>query len=159
MSIVIDNIRNHVLDNKTKQFLATNIKGLMSDTLEWMEARNTELRAGSEFQGTPAEAKLFATLRGKQRSISELARVLGVSRQAVHNTVHKLIAAGVVELINSPSNQRDKLVRITERGHEVQKMAAKNLREIEEELADSIGRENLELVRRLLIAHLQAQNK
>ena len=76
-----------MIDNRSKQFLATNIKGLFNDTLEWMEARNAELRCGSEFEGTPAEAKLFATLRGRARSISDLARAMGLSRQAVHNTV------------------------------------------------------------------------
>ena len=94
-----------MIDEQTRKFLATNIKGLMSDMLEWMEARNADLRAGSEFQGTPAEARMFATLRGKERSISELARALGVSRQAVHTTVHRLVNAGVVELVSSPGNQ------------------------------------------------------
>lgn len=129
------------------------------DVQEWMENRNADLRKGSDFVGTPAEAKLFATLRGRQRSISELARVLGISRQAVHNTVHRLVAAGVVELIAAPDSNRDKYVHITKKGYEVQKMAAKNLRQIEKEFADSIGKENLELIRSLLIAHLDSQRE
>lgn len=145
-----------MIDQRTRAFLATNIKGLLQDTLEWMEERNTALRSGSEFEGTPAEARVFAVLRGRERSISELARVIGVSRQAVHNTVHRLVESGVVEVASAPGNQRDKVVRITERGHDVQKMAAHNLRQIERELAKSIGRENLELLRSLLLQHLES---
>ena len=145
-----------MIDNNSKEFLATSIKGLLQDTLEWMESRNAELRRGSEFEGTPAEAKLFATLRGRARSISDLARVMGLSRQAVHNTVHRLISAGVVDLVPMEGSKRDKLVQITERGQEIQKMAAKNLKRIERDMHKTIGAENVELLRSLLLEHLKA---
>ncbi len=144
-----------MIDNKTRQFLATSLKGLLQDTLEWMDTRNASLREGSKFEGTPAEAKLFATLRGKARSISELARVMGVSRQAVHNTVHRLVDIGIVELVAVEGNKRDKLVTITTEGHKVQKMAAKNLKRIEQDMAETIGAENVELIRSLLLKHLE----
>ena len=144
-----------MVDENSKQFLATSLKGLLQDTLEWMEVRNSELRRGSEFEGTPAEAKLFATLRGRSRSISELARAIGVSRQAVHNTVHRLIEAGVVELVAQENSKRDKLVKITRKGTRVQAMAAKNLKVIENEMADRIGAKNVELIRSLLIKNLK----
>jgi DNA-binding MarR family transcriptional regulator len=145
-----------MIDNKTKQFLATSLKGILNDTLEWMENRNAELRKGSEFEGTAAEAKLFATLRGRPRSISELARVMGLSRQAVHTTVHKLVKAGVIDVVTSDPNRRDKMVRITVYGQQVQRMAAKNLRQIETDMARSIGRDNVELIRSLLMQHLES---
>jgi DNA-binding MarR family transcriptional regulator len=145
-----------MIDNKTKQFLATSLKGVLNDTLEWMENRNAELRKGSEFEGTAAEAKLFATLRGRPRSISELARVMGLSRQAVHTTVHKLVKAGVIDVVTSDTNRRDKMVRITVYGQQVQRMAAKNLRQIETDMARSIGRDNVELIRSLLMQHLES---
>ncbi len=135
-------------------FLSTNLKGLMQDMLEWMEQRNAELREGGEFTGTPAEAKLFAALRGRSRTISELARVLGVSRQAVHTTLKRLIHEGVLETVPHPDNKRDKLVQVTAKGVAVRKMAAANIKQIEVELAESIGGENVELVRALLLEHL-----
>lgn len=145
-----------MIDNKSKRFLATSVKGLLHDILEWMEARNAELRRGSEFEGTPAEAKLFSSLRGRARSISDLARVMGLSRQAVHNTVHRLIKAGVVELVPMEGSKRDKLVQITDHGQKVQKMAAQNLKRIEQDMIATIGEDNVELIRSLLIQHLEA---
>lgn len=144
-------------DNKTlteadRQFLANNLKGLLQDTLEWMDVRNAELRADTGFaHATPAEARLFAVLRGRERSISELARALGVSRQAVHHTVHRLISAGVVELAPAAHSRREKLVRITEAGGQIQTMAARNLRQIEKEVAGHLGKENVQLIRTLLM--------
>lgn len=145
------------IDKKNHEFLRKNIKGLMQDTLEWMEQRNAELRKDAGVNSTPAEAKLFASLRGEPRSISELARALGVSRQAVHATTKRLIAAGVVELTPHPSNRRDKLVTITQRGDSIRNMAANNIRVIEAELANSIGSDNLELLRAFLSKHLENQ--
>lgn len=145
-----------MIDDKDTRYLATNLKGLFQDMLEWMEERNAALRAGSGLgQATPAEAKLFATLRGRERSIADLARVLGVSRQAIHHTVHRLVEHGVVELVPSEASGREKLVRITAAGRSVQTLAARNLRKIEAELARSIGRENVTLIRELLVAHLE----
>ena len=71
-----------------------------------------------------------------------------MSRQAVHHTVHRLIEAGVVELIAAGASRRDKLVRITPAGRKVQVMAATNLRQIESEVAMHIGDANLARMRR-----------
>ncbi len=147
-----------MIDDKTRQFLATNLKGLLADTVEWMEARNVELRQSTRYSGaTPAEAKLFATLRGGERSVSDLARAIGVSRQAVHRTAHRLQEQGVVRIVPSPDDARIKIVQITEGGHRVQEMAAKNLRQIESEMAAEMGRKNLETIRGLLVEFLEGR--
>jgi len=142
-------------DKRTEDFLATSIKGLLQYTMEWMEARNTELLEQAGVVGTPAEIKLFASLRGRERTISELSRALGVTRQSVHNTVHKLVNAGLVQLTPSPNSKRDKLVVVTDQGQETRKLAAKNLRQIEQELAQRIGKQDLESLRAILLKHHQ----
>ena len=140
------------LSEADRAFLATNLKGLLQDVMEQMDARNTELRGDTMFaDATPAEARLFAVLRGRERSISELARVLGVTRQAVHHTVHRLIDAEVVELIPAQHSRREKLVRITPTGSKVQAIAAANLRRIEAEMAERVGEAKLSTLRELLI--------
>ena len=140
------------LSEADRAFLATNLKGLLQDVMEQMDARNTELRGDTMFaNATPAEARLFAVLRGRERSISELARVLGVTRQAVHHTVHRLIDAEVVELIPAQHSRREKLVRITPTGRKVQAIAAANLRRIEAEMAERVGEAKLSTLRELLI--------
>lgn len=154
MSIYNDKNSNQHVEDEHTRFLQQNLKGLMQDMLEWMEERNAQLREGGEFTGTPAEAKLFAVLRGRRRTISELARSLGVSRQAVHTTLKRLIHEGVLETVPHPDNQRDKLVQVTAKGQQVRKMAARNIRQIEAEVAQSIGEENMERMRELLLEHL-----
>ena len=145
------------LDAAARRFLATNLKGLLQDTLEWMDERNAELRQETGFaDATPAEAKLFASLRGRDRSISELARSLGVSRQAVHHTAHRLVRAGVVTLTPAEHSRREKLVRITAAGRQAQKMAANNLQQIESEVAGHLSSKQLEQLRSTLVTMLAA---
>ena len=103
---------------------------------------------------TPAEIKLFNTLRGSKKSISDLSRVMGISRQAVHKTTHRLMEFGYIELTISPDNKRDRLVSITRKGLKVRERGAKIIREIEGKLSKNIGRDNLELIRDLLEENL-----
>ena len=63
---------------------------LAMELVEWMELEMIELNKSAKYQGSIAEIKLFNTLRGEEKSISELARIMNISRQAVHKTVHKL---------------------------------------------------------------------
>ncbi len=135
--------------------LRDSIKALLRESLTWIEEEQLELLQDSPYEGASnAEFKLFAALRGKSRSIAELSRYLGVSRQAVHQTVHKLVERGIVELENIESNQREKFVVITEKGREVQKMTAKHFQIIEAKMAKNIGRKNVELLRKLLKENL-----
>lgn len=148
MSTMTDDL----LSNADRIFLESNLKGLLQDVLERLEARNAALRADTAFaDATPAEARLFAALRGRERTISELARALGVSRQAVHHTVHRLVRAGVVVLVPSEHSGREKIVRISPSGRQVQVMAAANLRQIEAEVGALIGNRSLETLRSLLL--------
>jgi DNA-binding MarR family transcriptional regulator len=137
---------------KNEEVLRNSLKALLRDSLDWIESEQNELLQDSPFaSASNAEVRLFAALRGQSRSISELSRYLGVSRQAVHHTVHKLVEKKVVELQHSESNKRDKLVVISAKGREVQSMTAKHFRTIESRMAKNIGREKVELLRELLL--------
>jgi DNA-binding MarR family transcriptional regulator len=137
---------------KTEEVLRNSLKALLRDTLDWIEAEQRKLLKDSSFaSANNAEIKLFAALRGQSRSISELSRYLGVSRQAVHHTVHKLIEKRVVELQHPESNKRDKLVVISAKGREVQALTAKHFKTIESKMAINIGRDKVELLREQLL--------
>ena len=79
---------------------------------------------------------------------------MGISRQAVHKTTHRLMEFGYIELTISPDNKRDRLVSITRKGLKVRERGAKIIREIEGKLSKNIGRDNLELIRDLLEENL-----
>ncbi|MDP6652472.1 MAG: MarR family transcriptional regulator, partial [Gammaproteobacteria bacterium] len=130
-----------MLNQKTQEQLKNSLKRLLKGTLDWIEEeQNTLLQDSPCASASDAEIRLFAALRGENRSISELSRYLGVSRQAVHQTVHKLHERGVVDLEYAVNNQRDKQVVISEQGREVQKTTAEHFQIIERKIAKNIGR-------------------
>ncbi len=144
-----------MVDAKTDLQLRESIKALLRDSLDWIEQEQLVLLQDSPYaSASNAEMRLFAALRGKSRSISELSRYLSISRQAVHQTVHKLIERGIVRLESAESDKREKLVVITDKGREAQKITAEHFRIIENRMARNIGRNNVEVLRRLLKENL-----
>lgn len=142
------------MPQKNEKILRNSLKALLRDALDWIESEQDILLQDSPFaSASSAEVKLFAALRGQSRSISELSRYLGVSRQAVHHTVHKLVAKSVVSLEHSKTNQRDKLVVISDEGRKVQAMTAKHFQTIENKMATRIGRANTDTLREILLDH------
>jgi len=142
-------------NNNYQSFLETNFLRLLLEISEWMESEMLELSQNSEYQGSIAEIKLFNALRGQEKSISELARILGFSRQAVHKTIHKLKDKGYLELVISRNNKKDRLVKITESGQDIRKQGAEYLMKIERKLSWSIGERNLDYVKEILLEHVK----
>ena len=142
-------------NNNYQSFLETNFLRLLLEISEWMESEMLELSQNSEYQGSIAEIKLFNALRGQEKSISELARILGVSRQAVHKTIHKLKDKGYLELVISRNNKKDRLVKITQSGQDIRKQGAEYLMIIERKLSWSIGERNLDYVKEILLEHVK----
>jgi DNA-binding MarR family transcriptional regulator len=127
------------------------LRTLLLRRSEWMESRVLEA-AGRNGYGavTPAMNRLFGHMRSKPVGISDLARQLGVSRQAVHEVVRQAEELGLVELVSSDEDARVKLVRFTKAGWAMSDSAARELQAIERELADLIGERDLETLRRIL---------
>ena len=142
-------------NNNYQSLLETNFLRLLLEISEWMESEMLELSQNSEYQGSIAEIKLFNALRGQEKSISELARILGVSRQAVHKTIHKLKDKGYLELVISRNNKKDRLVKITQSGQDIRKQGAEYLMKIERKLSWSIGERNLDYVKEILLEHVK----
>ena len=141
-----------MIDNNIK-FLDKNLMRLAIELVEWMELEMIELNKSAKFQGSIAEIKLFNAIRGEEKSISELARLMNISRQAVHKTAHKLEDLGFLELSTRHDNKKDRVVKITELGQEIRKQGAEHIMVIEEKLAWSIGERNLEFIRVILAGH------
>ncbi len=139
-----------------KAKLSQSLKALLRDNLQWIEDEQARLLEDSPFANAgKAEIRLFAALRGQSRSIAELSRYLGVSRQAAHQTVHKLIAHGVVELQPAEGNRREKIVKITERGQLARALTAEHFSVIEARVAEHIGEQGLQALKQLLASNLE----
>ena len=99
---------------------------------------------------TRAQSLIFAHLdRGGTRP-SELARRMGLTRQAVHQSVQELVELGFLELAPDPASLRAKRVVLTSRGKRVVADARTVFRQLEDALERQIGRKRVARLRRAL---------
>ncbi|MCH7589194.1 MAG: MarR family transcriptional regulator [Chloroflexi bacterium] len=125
---------------------------LLLQGFRWFDASLLKsLKARGWPEQTRPQSMLFANLdiESGTRS-SELARRIGVSRQAVHQTVRELEALNLVQLAPDPSNQSAKLVQLTDRGLKIVEDAIRVFTAIEKQLGDRIGEDNIVLLRQVL---------
>lgn len=127
------------------------LRHLLLSRSDWMEQR---LFDGAERNGygdlSPAMARMCAHLAGRPLSLSELARRLTVSRQAVHKLAAETANLGYVEFVDSEDDARVKLLRFTPKGWEMAESARSELEAIEAQLAAQVGADKLEQLKTLL---------
>ncbi len=88
---------------------------------------------------TLAQSLVFAHLDTGGTRSTELARRIGVSRQAVHKTVGELEVRGYVTLEPDPDNRSAKLVTLSARGEQTMAAALEAFAALEAELARRLG--------------------
>ncbi|ODT86743.1 MarR family winged helix-turn-helix transcriptional regulator [Phenylobacterium sp. SCN 70-31] len=81
---------------------------------------------------------------------SEIARNMGVSRQAIHATINQMIELGIVSLADDPTNRRVKIVTPTNLGETMHIDAQQAIRMQTEELARRLGEDDLRQMSRVL---------
>ena len=125
---------------------------LMQQLSLLIDNRYTELRSGTRYgKVRPSDIRVFAQVSRKARGETEIAQAMHVTRQAVQNSVKRLVEMGVVEVVPMPNNGRNKIVQLTERGRTAAAMATEQIRVVEAECAAIIGAEELERLRGLLL--------
>ena len=82
---------------------------------------------------------IFFYLREGGLRLTELAERSRTTKQAMLYTVNQLEAAGYVERVPDPTDGRAKIVRLTERGLELRRVADGIIAGIEEECARRLG--------------------
>ena len=141
-----------MIDKKDDRFLGQNIKGMMMTLIARWNAEMDTARAQTEFADVrPADIRVFAQLRGRDVKLSIIHREMGYSRQAAQQAVDRLVAHDMITVEQDPDSRRDKQVRITEKGHRWRSIAAAHIREIEAQIADTVGLEGRETLRRSLL--------
>lgn len=99
----------------------------------------------------PAHAALFPHIELEGTRLTELARRVGVSKQAVNQLVNELEAMATVERVPDPTDGRAKLIRFSARGREALLHGLTVLRGIEEELRAKIGDGSMRALHRALL--------
>jgi DNA-binding MarR family transcriptional regulator len=89
---------------------------------------------------TRPQSMVMANLVLGVRRPSDIARNMGVSRQAIHATINQMIELGIVELVDDPTNGRVKIVKPTQMGETMRIDAQRSMIVMGEELGRRLGR-------------------
>jgi len=99
---------------------------------------------------SPTRSRLFLALSRGDVLVSDLARELDVSRQAVHKLLAGLQHEGLVDRRQDEHDRRAQRVGLTARGRELARDAGHILAQLERELGERIGDDTVESLRAAL---------
>ncbi len=140
-----------MVDETDIAFPELNIRSLLNEITVAVDEKLRKLRGDTRYsQVRNSDVKVFMRAFRSTSTVSEIARSLDVTRQAVHASVQRLMDLKVVELQPLPNNSRDKLVAVTERGRHAQQTALDQIKTIEDQMAKAIGKNELKTLRKHL---------
>lgn len=111
---------------------------------QWKSAFDAEMLERGYPWVAEARGAVIGHLRPGGRAQSELAGLLGVSKQAVQQFVDELVEEGAVERVVDPSDARGRIVRLTARGIAFIEEGNAVKREIEKSYSKRIGKVRLD---------------
>ena len=92
---------------------------------------------------TRPQSMVMANIVLGVRRPSDIARRLGVSRQAIHATINQMIGLGMVALVDEPSNRRVKVMALTPLGETMRVDAQQAMAVMGDELCRRLGKARL----------------
>lgn len=98
----------------------------------------------------PTHGCVFRFVREDGMRLTELAAHAGIAKQSAGELVDDLVGLGYVERIPDPADKRAKLICLTERGQEAQRVGFGLFAALEQRWAEHFGEERFELLRELL---------
>jgi len=141
------------MDDKKIQNRPDNVRGLVQDLSEKFDAMVNEMRESTAFAGTrPADAKTFMLISRHPRGLTELAKALGVTRQAAHKSVQRLVDVGLVSFVLAEGSKRDMIADVTEKGLDARAIGLAMARQVDTFVETRVGKDGLEQLRTLLAA-------
>jgi DNA-binding MarR family transcriptional regulator len=101
---------------------------------------------------TSARWQVLGAIALAQRplTVPQIARRMGLTRQTVHTTVHRLLAEGLVELVPNADHRRSRLVSLTELGRAKYQAVDEKQAAWVNRLAARLRRSDLETTARVL---------
>ena len=75
---------------------------------------------------------------------SDIARNVGISRQAIHSTINQMAKLGIVELAPDPDDRRHMIVSLTDSGARMRRDAQRAMDALADQLADRLGRDRFD---------------
>jgi DNA-binding MarR family transcriptional regulator len=128
------------------------IVSLLQGFVWFDEGLQAYLRARSWPAVTRPQSMVMANIAAGVRRPSEIARRLGVSRQAIHSTIGQMVELGILELVADPADGRVKVVALSDQGEAMRRDAQAAMAIMTRELGRRIGPEQLGQAAQLLAA-------
>lgn len=94
--------------------------------------------------------RVATLLDNGQNNIPKLSKTLGISRQATHKAVGKLVKKGFVEMQDHKSNKKVKIIILTPLGEQAFQERKKILQGIEEKISEKIGQKEMAVLKEIL---------
>lgn len=121
---------------------------LLRPLLDRFEARHLQLMAEAGFDDVRrAHNAVFVHLPTEGRRLTDLADAADMSKQAMGELVTDLVAKRYLDRLPDPTDGRAKLIVWAERGELAHAATLRAFATIEDELADTLGRERFEALR------------
>ncbi|MEO6610479.1 MAG: MarR family transcriptional regulator [Aestuariivirga sp.] len=137
-----------------------NIRNILYQLTHVLDERLLQYRKGSRYEKVwQSDTRVFVQATRRRMTLSEIARELKITRQAVQASVKRLRKLDVVDLEAIPGNRRDKCVVITPRGRVAQAGVVRQVALIEDEIAKALAPMDLETFRTALLAVLDGMVK
>lgn len=111
------------------------------------------LRAAHERGHTqirPAHDPVFATLPSEGARASDMAFRAGITKQSMGEAIRDMVALGLVEMTEDPTDRRAKVVRFTDAGLEVARDGKRHMYALEQQWIEKFGEANYETAREVL---------
>lgn len=103
----------------------------------------------------PAFGFVIRVLAERDRTLTELAELLAVTKQAAIKVVDEMESRGFVERRPDPSDRRAKVLSLTDRGRRVRRTALTASRRMESELRREVGDDQVDAFRSVLLRFLE----
>ena len=137
------------LEQKSVMQLLLNYYDWFDENLQLM------LSVNGEDAFSKAQSTIFVNLAEGRNTAVDIARHLGVSKQAVNKTVNELVDRGYLCLMVDKQDKRVKRIQPTPLGLEKGRQAAEALVALESKLADKIGQDNFQALLKALESPLE----
>jgi DNA-binding MarR family transcriptional regulator len=142
-----------MIDPSQTPIPVNSIRGLLQDFTLHLDRMISEQRQGTPYEKVrQSDIRVFISAARRSQSVSDIAREMDVSRQAIHSSVKRLMAFDVVELVPQPGNHKEKLVAVSVHGQDARNHVIAQIDHMEAQCRAIIGVQGLETLRALLLA-------
>jgi DNA-binding MarR family transcriptional regulator len=120
--------------------------------------RRAQVQIGCE--DVPASGEfILNAMEWSGASLEAVVRFMGVTKQAVSQSVEMLVDRGYLERGRDPSDRRRVTLSLTERGHAAGKAGGAAIQQIDRELRARVGPEGIAHTRATLVALVEIKRK